>query len=365
MPSRYQFIFKMIPNCHRLIALLATAAFLILGTIGNTAAQSADKTTAPQAAVEPTTTSNPALTMWYDKPAKVWMTEALPIGNGPMGAMLFGDTNIERIQFNEISLWSGDRVSKRLLGITLKEEHDHLGAHQAFGDLFIHLGHDFSKVTQYRRQLDIDRAVHSVEYVYEGTRFRQTAFASHPAGVIVHQLSADQPGALSGQVQLADMHDAKITGQANRLQSTGKLKNGFEYEAQLLAKHVGGTVKTTTSEKGLTNPWEIKVPQVSLSFDKCDNLTLILSAGTNFLQDHTKGWIGDHPHDAVTKHVDNAANKSFDNLMAEHVTDYQSLFRRFQLDVGSTAPEQLAKTTLKRLQDYAANTVPDLSLIHI
>ena len=153
MPSRYQFIFKMIPNCHRLIALLATAAFLILGTIGNTAAQSADKTTAPQAAVEPTTTSNPALTMWYDKPAKVWMTEALPIGNGPMGAMLFGDTNIERIQFNEISLWSGDRVSKRLLGITLKEEHDHLGAHQAFGDLFVHLGHDFSKVTQYRRQL--------------------------------------------------------------------------------------------------------------------------------------------------------------------------------------------------------------------
>lgn len=362
MPSRYQFNFKMLPNCPRLIALLATAAFLIAGTIGNTAAQSSAKATGSPAAAELTTTSNPALTMWYDKPAKVWMTEALPIGNGPMGAMLFGDTNIERIQFNEISLWSGDRVSKRLLGITLKEEHDRLGAHQAFGDLFIHLGHDFSKVTQYRRQLDIDRAVHSVEYVYEGTRFRQTAFASHPAGVIVFQLSADQPGALSGQIQLADMHDAKITSQANRLQSTGKLKNGFEYEAQLLAKHVGGTVKTTTSEKDLTNPWEIEVPQVSLSFDKCDNLTLILSAGTNFLQDHTKDWIGDHPHDAVTKHVNDAANQSFDNLMAEHVTDYQSLFRRFQLDVGSTAPEQLAKTTLKRLQDYAVNTVPDPNL---
>ena len=121
MPSRYQFNFKMLPNCPRLIALLATAAFLIAGTIGNTAAQSSAKATGSPAAAEPTTTSNPALTMWYDKPAKVWMTEALPIGNGPMGAMLFGDTNIERIQFNEISLWSGDRVSERLLGITLKD----------------------------------------------------------------------------------------------------------------------------------------------------------------------------------------------------------------------------------------------------
>ena len=147
------------------MAVLVTSAFLILGIANNTTAQSSDKATASPAAAEPTTTSNPALTMWYDKPAKVWMTEALPIGNGPMGAMLFGGTNIERIQFNEISLWSGDRVSKRLLGITLKEEHDHLGAHQAFGDIFVHLGHDFSKVTQYRRQLDIDRAVHSVEYV--------------------------------------------------------------------------------------------------------------------------------------------------------------------------------------------------------
>ena len=366
-----QFVYSLNRSCNlattrlgaRLVASFAAAILILVGMTCTASAQSETKTTSQQPTVmADKPTSNPALTVWYDKPAKIWMTEALPIGNGPMGAMLFGDTEIERVQFNEISLWNGDLVSKRLLGEDPQDEIDHLGAHQAFGDLFIHLGHESSKVTQYRRQLDIDRAVHSVEYVYEGTRFKQTAFASHPAGVIVLQLTADKPGLLTGQIQLTDMHNAEIVGSANRLQSTGKINNGMQYETQLLAKHVGGSVKTITREKGLSNPWEVKVPRTSLSFEKCDSLTLILSAGTSFLQDHTKGWLDPHPHDAVTKRVDQAANQSFDHLLAQHISDYQSLFRRFQLNVGSTAPDQLAKTTLVRLQDYATNKVPDPNL---
>ncbi len=82
-----------------------------------------------------------ALCLWYDRPAQSWMTEALPIGNGPMGAMLFGGTDIERIQFNEISLWSGDRMPR-----PNDIEEENMGAYQAFGDIFIHLGHDPAKV---------------------------------------------------------------------------------------------------------------------------------------------------------------------------------------------------------------------------
>ena len=93
-----------------------------------------------------------ALCLWYDQPAQSWMTEALPIGNGPMGAMLFGGTDIERIQFNEISLWSGDRMPR-----PDNIEEENMGAYQAFGDIFIRLGHDPARVTRYRRQLDIDR----------------------------------------------------------------------------------------------------------------------------------------------------------------------------------------------------------------
>ena len=169
------------------------------------------------------------LCLWYDRPANTWMTEALPIGNGPMGAMLFGGTGIERVQFNEISLWSGARMAVE----GLDDEGQDLGAYQAFGDIFIHLAHDFSKVTDYRQELDIDRAVHQVTYEYDGVRYQRTAFASHPDGVIVIHLTANKPAAYTGRVQLADMHQARIAAQGHKLSSVGKLENGFEYEAQL------------------------------------------------------------------------------------------------------------------------------------
>ncbi len=104
------------------------------------------------------------------------------------------------------------------------------------------------------------------------------------------------------------------------------------------------------------------MPATSLAFDRCDSVTLILGAGTNFLQDHTKQWLGAHPHAAVTKRVDSAAKQSVTELLARHVKDYQSLFRRFSLDVGTTAPDLLAKTTLARLEDYAKNKTADPNL---
>ena len=304
------------------------------------------------------------LCLWSDRPAKTWMTEALPIGNGPMGAMLFGGTEVERIQFNEISLWSGDRmaVDGRVLGETDAEEAQNLGAYQAFGDIFIHLGHDFSKVTDYRQELDIDRAVHQVTYNYNGVRYQRTAFASHADGVIVIQLTANKPGAYTGRIQLADMHQARIGADGNQLSAVGKLENGFEYEAQLRVLSQNGTIAVANDGALAKNPWDIAVPATTLTFENCDSLTLILGAGTNFLQDHTKQWLGVQPHAAVTKRVDAAAKQSVPELLARHVKDYQSLFGRFSLDVGDTAPDLLAKTTLARLETYAKNTTPDPNL---
>jgi alpha-L-fucosidase 2 len=298
------------------------------------------------------------LSLWYDKPAKDWMTEALPIGNGPMGAMLFGGTEVERIQFNELSLWSGTRMAVE----GLDDEGQDLGAYQAFGDILIHLGHELAKVTDFRRELDIERAVHQVTYVYNGVRYQRTAFASHPSGVIVIQLTADRPAAYSGRVQLADMHQARIAADGSKLSSVGKLPNGFEYEAQLLVLNEGGTIAAKQDDTFSKNPWNIGVSATSLAFDQCDSVTLILGAGTNFLQDHTKQWLGVHPHGAVTKRVDIAAKQSVKELLEQHVKDYQSLFRRFSIDVGSTTPDLLAKTTLSRLEDYTTNKSTDPNL---
>ena len=101
------------------------------------------------------------LKLWYDKPAANWMTEALPVGNGELGAMVFGKTDIERIQFNEKSLWTGNEQDT--------------GSYQAFGDLFLKLGHD--KATDYRRELDLERGAQSVSYTFNGVRYKREVIA--------------------------------------------------------------------------------------------------------------------------------------------------------------------------------------------
>ena len=287
-----------------------------------------------------------SLCLWYDHPADLWMTEALPIGNGPLGAMLFGGTDIERIQFNEISLWSGDRMRREE-----DIEEERMGAYQAFGDIFIRLGHDQAKVTNYRRELNIDSAIHRVEYDYEGVHYRQTAFASHPANVIVIHLSADKPGAYSGNVWLTDMHGAQIKQANNRLYSAGKLNNGFEYEAQVQVINHGGELRRAAPENNLRTP----MSPLSLRFRKCDSMTIILGAGTSFEQDFSKEWIGDHPHDMVTEQVNLASTRSQGSLLNEHVNDYRELFGRVSFNLGKTPAELSSKSTLDRLEAYTYN----------
>ncbi len=298
------------------------------------------------------------LSLWADRPAQVWMTDAYPIGNGPTGAMLFGGTEIERIQFNEISLWSGVRMAVDGLG----DEGQDLGAYQAFGDVLIHLGHDFDKVTNYRRVLDIDRAVHEVTYEFNGVRYRRTAFASHADRVIVIHLTADKPGAYTGRVQLADMHEAVISAKGHKLTSVGKLPNGFEYEAQLAILHKGGAIAAKDGGTYGKNPWNLAVPATTMAFERCDGLTLFLGAGTNFLQDYSKQWLGEHPHDAITGKVDAATKLSVEKLQARHEKDHQALFRRFTLDLGTTAQELRAKTTEARLEAYVKSKTVDPEL---
>ncbi|WP_233246148.1 glycoside hydrolase family 95 protein [Coraliomargarita sinensis] len=295
----------------------------------------------------------PERVLWEDRPAQTWMTEAYPIGNGPMGAMLFGGTEVGRIQFNEISLWSGDRM----LGQSPKRNEkgffvNSMGAYQAFGDILLHLGHDFAKVKDYRRELDISHAVHRVSYLYEGVRYEQLAFASHPDGVIVMQLSADKPGAIDGRIQLTDSHEAKITAVGNRLTSTGAIGNGFEYEAQLLVLNEGGLVRSANDGGAVSNPWGIQSPDASLIAENCDSLTLILSAGTNFIQDHRREWIGPHPHEAVTARVDAAARRSVHFLYERHQADFRSLYGRFSIDLGTSAAKVLRLPTETRLKAY-------------
>lgn len=302
------------------------------------------------------TPTNPANSvLWYDQPARTWMTEALPLGNGSLGGMFFGLTTTERVQFNHNSLWTGSEKDT--------------GYYQAFGDIFIQLGH--KDPTGYRRELDIDRAVQKVGYTCNGIRYERSAFASHPAQAMVMRMTADKPGGYSGRIWLTDMHDAKISADGNRLTATGKLPDdGLEYESQLSLLNTGGTIRIETKPAdaaenplaGVPGADKLKLPGVCLVFEKCDSLTLVLGAGTNYLPDSTKKWRGPNPHAAVTQRVDAVTAKSLPGIFAAHVADYQALFHRFTVDVGTTDKALAAKPTQQRLAAYTKDktTDPDL-----
>ena len=239
------------------------------------------------------------LTLWYPQPAKRWL-EALPIGNGCLGAMLFGGTTNERVQFNEQSLWLGSETE--------------MGSYQPFGDVLVSWEH--GPATEYRRELDLSDALHRVSYRGGEVRFQREAFSSFPDQVLVYRFTANQPGAYSGTIYLTDAHGAKIRVAGNKITAAGTLTNGLAYVAQVCVLHDGGSMS------GASN---------GLVVTKADTVTLLLAAGTSFVNDPLKDWRGDPPHARVSERLDTAVKKSYAKLRNAHVADYQALFDRLSL----------------------------------
>jgi len=264
------------------------------------------------------------MALWYSKPASDWQKEALPVGNGRLGGMIFGGTDTEQIQFNVDSLWEGDDKDT--------------GAYQAFGDVYVELGH--KDVSDYRRELDIGRAVHTISYTAGGVRYKREYFASNPAGVMAFRFTADKAGAHTATIRLTDMHGAKVAVGKDRLASSGALKNGLKYEAQLLVLHEGGSAKAGDG-----------VIEVS----GADSITLLLAADTNYLNDYAKGWRGANPHERLAGQLKAASAKAYADLLAEHVKDYRSLLDRVRLELGSTPAAVAEMPTDERLAAYEKN----------
>ncbi len=260
-------------------------------------------------------------------PATNWEKEAFPLGNGRLGCMVFGGIEEERIQFNVDNLWTGDENLPGEYGAP------GMGTYQNFGNLYVALDAR-GPVTQYRRELNISRAVCSVAYEQDGTEFLRETFCSYPDQVLVSRMRASEKGSYSGRLWLAGAHGEKTTGQSNSLFFSGKLENGLEYEAQLLVSHQGGAM----SLEGDT-----------LVFSGCNNLTLFLAAGTSYAMDYKSGWRGEHPHARVTAQANQAGNKSWSRLLRTHVEDYQSLYNRVEIDFGTSEEAQLSLPVDQRL----------------
>ena len=276
------------------------------------------------------TAASADLSLRYDAPAPDthagWERQALPIGNGRLGAMVFGQVGREHLQFNDITLWTGDAR--------------HMGAYQPFGDVFVEFAGADQPVRRYRRELRIADGRHLVTYEQDGVHYSREAFASHPAQAIVVHLGADRPHRFTGSVRLADAHGARITSDGERLVASGALPaqdGGMRYASVLQVRHHGGSVQ---ARDGV------------LVFKDCDSLTLILAAGTSYVADATRGFQGEDPLPQVTAQLAAAAARPLAQLRNEHQRDFRALFERVTLDLGRSAPPRRALPTDERLARY-------------
>jgi len=285
----------------------------------------------------PVCAADPGLKLWYDHPASNWEAHALPLGNGSMGCMVFGGVDKERLQFNVDSLWTGD---ENMVGKEPGKSKDAsylapgMGFYQNFGNLHLEVKGS-GATTGYRRELDLERAVHTVTYTRDGAGFTRETFCSHPAKAAIMRLTADKPGRYSGRLVLEDAHEAKTVAKDAKLTAAGALDNGMKYESQVRLLHKGGAVAARDG---------------ALVFENCDSLLVVLAADTNYVMDRSKGWMDGNPHQRVTARADAVAAAGYEKLLAAHVADHQGLFKRVSIDVGATGAAQLALPTNKRIE---------------
>ncbi|WP_326558941.1 glycosyl hydrolase family 95 catalytic domain-containing protein [Micromonospora sp. NBC_01796] len=312
----------------------------------------------PLAAPEtgPAAAGSDPLTLWYDEPAADWETQALPIGNGALGGMIFGRVANETVQFNEKTLWTGGpgapgynfgnwtsprpnaiadiqalinqngRISPQEVANKLGQPKSSFGSYQSFGDLSLRLTEDPGTVQEYRRELNIGTALAKVSYVDEGVRYTREYFASNPDNVLVVRLSADQPGKVgfTAGVTAANNRSKTTTATGGRITFAGALNdNKLKYESQIQVNNDGGT--RTDGTDG------------TVTVAGANSATLVLAAGTDYAGQYPT-YRGTDPHAAVTGRVDTASAKSYADLLAAHQADYKALFDRVNLDLGQVMP---------------------------
>lgn len=294
--------------------------------------------------------------LFYDKPAVEW-TEALPIGNGSLGAMIFGGVTEEHIQFNEETLWRGQPHDyshkgaskylpeiRQLLADGKQRDAQNLAQeefmsdpikqihYQPFGDLYLAFkGHE--KFTDYNRTLNLENAVHTVSYKVKGMAFKREVFSSFPDKIIAVNLTSSKAKALNFELWLDAIHEDKsITTNGNSQTLEVKVKDG-------VLKGIA-TFKITTNGK-------LKVVDGKLQITKASKATIYLSAATNFI--NFKDVTG-NPLQITSAVLAKVSNEKYSDVKTKHINDYQSLFNRFKLNFSDNGKS--TNTTEKRIYDF-------------
>jgi len=315
--------------------------------------------------------------LWYDEPASKW-NDALPVGNGRLGAMVFGTVPKERLQLNEESLWAGEptdaypedfsdtirkvqrlvlegRISEaRELGLAkLTKTPTSFRSYEPLGDLWIEMDHA-SKIQDYRRQLDLETGIATVEYRLGDVRIKREILISAVDDVIAVRLSASKPGVIHAKTQLTRKKDMKVTAVGSgRLHMDGQIidipaPQGFDdnpggsgsggahmkFAARLLARAKGGTTRAEDA---------------TIVIENADEVILLLTAATDYNLEKMNYDRSIDPSRRAEAILNKAADKPWGELLRDHVAEHRSMFERISLDLGGldqdtiTTDERLAR----------------------
>lgn len=289
---------------------------------------------------QPASPASADLNLWYTRPASAW-TEALPVGNGRLGAMIFGGVATERLQLNESSVWTGQpndfvnpaaktalpQIRKLLFAGQYVQAQQVAQAkmmgnkpghstYQTLGDLQLDFGLSDKPVTDYRRELNLETAVARVSYRLDGITFTREIFASEPEQALIVQLTADKPGSINFALALS-----RPGNKALLEASAGEI---------MMSEHVGdGVGVKMVARVGVHNEGgNVRVTGQALTVEKADAVTLLLTAATDYR--------GENPRTKTSDQLQAIGQRAFEVLKQEHIADYQHYFKRVDLDLGRT-----------------------------
>ena len=304
--------------------------------------------------------------LWYRQPASLW-TEALPIGNGRLGAMVFGGIPSERLQLNEDTIWAGEKRDRnnpegaknlaevrRLLFAGKPKEAEELAEktmiaipkrmppYQPLGNLLIRFSGQ-PEASEYRRELDLDSGIIRITYRSGDAHFSREVFSSAVDQVIVVRLTCDKPAHISFAATLTREQDSRTsTVKSNRVIIEGEaIARGDRHpqERKVGVQFCG--ILQVVPEGG-----QMRVEGKEAIVDNANAVTLIFAAATNFRH---KDPVAKSEQDLL------AAKKSYSQLRAAHVTDYQRLFRRLEFHLTNAIPDLPTDERLKRVQEGATD----------
>lgn len=311
---------------------------------------------------------NSPLSIWFERPAETF-TQSCPIGNGRLGAMVFGRPDRERIVLNENTMWSGRPLDQNrtdawksrqaiidLLRAGRNPEAEELlntsftcdgpgsgqgngkdgpyGCYQTLGDLEIEFP-GVSSVSNYRRELDLTTAMARVQFESSGVLVSREAIASHPAQALVFRFRVSRPGALHARFRLSRRENARVRIEgADELSMDGRLGDGVSYAARMKVVPIGaGTLSTDGS-------W--------LTLKDATEALVFVTAGTDYSGPIQGNHMGAKYREVTKRQLEQAASLPWRTLLARHTRDYRKLFDRVKLRLGPSNDAWKTPTPARR-----------------